>query len=167
MSRTYQIAINLLDPVKGHPIQTWEFDDRVVIRIGRGDANDVVIGDPLVSRAHAELSLDSSGVWRIVSMGRNGTWVDGERVSDNHSIRHGMIMQLGSNGPWVEFREDRRPLRSGETIMGWDASSLSLPQVDDEVTQAEVRKIADGETFKDLQKQAQEMKRTREERERN
>jgi len=160
------IALNLLDPVKGHAIQTWEFDDRFVVRIGRGDANDVVIGDPLVSRIHAELSLDASGVWRIVSMGRNGTWVDGERVSDGLSIRHGMIMQLGSNGPWVEFREDRHPFRSGETIMSCDRdpSALSMPQVDIEVTQAEVNRIADGESFKDLQKQAQELRRTREKR---
>jgi hypothetical protein len=38
-----------------------------------------------------------------------------------------------------------------------------LPQIDEELLKAEVSKIADGETFQDIQKQAQELRRTREE----
>ena len=159
---TFQIALSLLDPVKGHPIQTWEFDDRSLVRIGRGDANDVVIGDPIVSRLHIELVSESNGQWRIVSLGRNGTWIDGERVSQTLPIRHGMIMQLGSNGPCMEFREDRRPLRASETIMSWD-SPMVLPQVDQEIMKTEVSRIADGDDFKDLRKQAQDLKRARKE----
>jgi hypothetical protein len=162
---TFQIALSLLDPVKGHPIQTWEFDDRSLVRIGRGDANDVVIGDPIVSRLHIELVSEANGQWRIVSLGRNGTWIDGERVSQSLPIRHGMIMQLGSNGPCMEFREDRRPQRASETIMSWNAPMV-LPQVDQEIMKTEVSRIADGDDFEDLRKQAQELKRAREEKNR-
>ena len=157
---TAQIAVSLLDPVKGHPIQTWEFDGRSVIRIGRGDTNDVVVADPLVSRTHAELVSDTTGRWRVVSLGRNGTLVDGELVSDPFPIRHGTVLQLGSNGPWVEFCEGRRESRGGETISS--ISDLAMPELDQDLLRTEVSKIADCETFLDIQKQAQELRKARE-----
>jgi len=141
-------------------LRTWEFDGQSVIRIGRADDNDVVVIDPLVSRLHAELLFDEAGQWRIVSVGRNGTWVDGEQVSEPRSLGHGMVVQLGSNGPWMEFREGRRELRGGETLS--PLNDLSMPQIDEELIKAEVSRIADGERFEDLRKQAQEIKRTRE-----
>jgi pSer/pThr/pTyr-binding forkhead associated (FHA) protein len=156
-----QIAVSLLDPVKGHPIQTWEFDGQSLIRIGRGETNDVVVADPLVSRTHAELISDTAGRWRVVSLGRNGTLVDGEMVSDPTPVRHGTILQLGSNGPWVEFSEGRRASRGGETVSS--ISDLAMPEIDQELLKTEVSKIADCETFLDIQKQAQELRKAREE----
>ena len=161
MPGTAQIALSLLDPVKGHAIQTWQFEGRALIRIGRGDTNDVIVADPGVSRTHAELISDTAGRWRVVSLGRNGTLVDGEMVSDPMPIRHGTVLQLGSNGPWVEFCQGRRESGGGETVSC--VSNIAMPQIDEELLKAEVRKIADGETFQDIQKQAQELRRTREE----
>ena len=150
----------MLDPVKGHAIQTWEFEGQALIRIGRGEKNDVIVADPLVSRAHAELISDSAGRWRVVSLGRNGTLVDGELVSEPVPIRHGMILQLGANGPWVEFCQGRRESGGGETL--GCASGVPMPQIDQDLLRTEVSKIAEGETFRDIQKQAQELRRTRE-----
>jgi hypothetical protein len=158
---TAQIALSLLDPVKGHAIQTWQFEGRAVIRIGRGDTNDVVVADPLVSRTHAELISDTAGRWRVVSLGRNGTLIDGEMVSAPMAIHHGTILQLGSSGPWVEFCQGRRESGGGETVSC--VSNIAMPQIDEELLKAEVSKIADGETFQDIQKQAQELRRTRDE----
>jgi ABC transport system ATP-binding/permease protein len=54
---------------------------RDVERIGRDDANDVVLDDLLVSRAHAELHRERSGTCTIVDLGsHNGTYVNGRRV---------------------------------------------------------------------------------------
>ena len=153
--------MSLLDPVKGHPLQTWEFDGRPVIRIGRADDNDIVVIDPLVSRVHAELVADATGHWQLVSVGRNGTWVDGEPVSEPRSIGPGMVVQLGSNGPWMEFREGRRELRGGETLL--PVSDMSMLQIDEELIKTEVSKIAEGEDFEDLRRQAQQFKRSRDE----
>jgi len=157
---TAQVAVSLLDPVKGHAIQTWEFEGRSLIRIGRGETNDVVVADPLVSRAHAELISDTAGRWRLVSLGRNGTLLDGEVVSQPVALHHGAVMQLGSNGPWVEFCQGRRESGGGETL--GCVSSVPMPQLDADLVRTEVSKIADGETFKDIQKQAQELRKTRE-----
>jgi hypothetical protein len=37
-----------------------------------------------------------------------------------------------------------------------------MPQLDEDMLRTEVSKIAEGETFRDIQKQAQELRRTRE-----
>jgi hypothetical protein len=157
------ISLILLDPVKGHAIQTWEFNERPLIRIGRGDTNDVVIGDPVVSRVHVELVARPDGQWGIVSLGRNGTWVDGEPAAETTRMRNGTVMQLGSNGPSVEFRQGHHERASGETLVGVNMSSMAMLQVDEAKMQAEVSRIAEGDLFKNLQKQALEMRKAREE----
>jgi ABC-type multidrug transport system ATPase subunit len=52
-----------------------------VVRIGRDAANDIVLTDLLVSRRHAELRRVDRG-YEVVDLGtRNGTFVNGQRVS--------------------------------------------------------------------------------------
>jgi pSer/pThr/pTyr-binding forkhead associated (FHA) protein len=122
-----------------------------------------VVVDPLVSRLHVELVSDkATGQWRIVSIGRNGTWVDGEAVSEPRLVGQAMVVQLGSNGPWLELRQGRREPRGGETLSPLSSSDLFLPQVDEELLKAEVSRIADDARFDDLRKQAQHFKKMRE-----
>jgi len=50
-------------------------------RIGRDDACELRLDDPLISRRHAEVS-HSEGIWWISDLGsRNGTMLDGQPVS--------------------------------------------------------------------------------------
>jgi len=50
------------------------------LRIGAGEVNDLVLGDPYVSRLHAEINLVDEG-FRLTDLGStNGTWVGGVRV---------------------------------------------------------------------------------------
>lgn len=52
-----------------------------VVRIGQGPRNEVVLDDDTVSTAHARLEYDA-GAWRLVDLGsRNGTFVDGVRLT--------------------------------------------------------------------------------------
>ena len=62
-----RITLQLLDSAQGHPLQTWTFEDKDEITLGRSAENDVVLADPYVSRAHAFLKYESSG-WRLVSI---------------------------------------------------------------------------------------------------
>jgi pSer/pThr/pTyr-binding forkhead associated (FHA) protein len=155
------IVLNLLDPVNGHPLQRWEFRDRSVVRIGRSETNDVIIADPVVSRVHVELIARDDGMWGIVSLGRNGTYVDGEPASDSTPVRHGMVLQLGASGPSVELREGQQERSLDTTQATFGSGSLQGLQIDQEMMQAEVQRIADGDRFKDLQKQAQELRKAR------
>jgi hypothetical protein len=51
------------------------------VTVGRAEDNDLVLGDPVVSRRHARLEPDGQG-WRVVDLGStNGTWVNGVRLN--------------------------------------------------------------------------------------
>jgi ABC-type multidrug transport system ATPase subunit len=55
--------------------------DRALL-IGRADDNDVVIGDLLVSRRHAELRRLGGGRFQLIDIGsHNGTFVNGQRIT--------------------------------------------------------------------------------------
>jgi DNA-binding CsgD family transcriptional regulator len=77
-----------------------------VMRIGRDPANEMVlIGDPRVSRSHAELLLRQSQ-WIILDLGSsNGTKVNNRRI-EQHPLRDGDRIQLGSTTIVYIARED-------------------------------------------------------------
>jgi len=65
-------------------------------RIGRGDANAIVIPDDLVSRNHALLQRTESGDYILIDMGsRNGSFVNGIRVSIPATVKDGDTITLG------------------------------------------------------------------------
>ena len=73
-------------------------DGRQRVTIGRGEGSDVQVHwDRDISRAHAELERIGS-VWAVCDEGlsRNGTFVNGARVSSRHRLRDGDVMRLGS-----------------------------------------------------------------------
>lgn len=64
-------------------------------QIGKGPRNDIVIADPAVSTAHAMVRLEGSG-YTISDIGsRNGTVVNGERVTEPRQLNHGDVIGLG------------------------------------------------------------------------
>lgn len=56
---------------------------RVPLVLGRDPVSDLPVLDPAVSRRHAELSLDEvDSLLQVIDLGsRNGTWINGARVS--------------------------------------------------------------------------------------
>jgi adenylate cyclase len=67
-----------------------------VWKIGRNKDNDVVIVDDLVSRHHAILHHTDDGEYNLMDMGsRNGSFVNGSRVSCPISLRDGDTISLG------------------------------------------------------------------------
>jgi adenylate cyclase len=65
-------------------------------KIGRNDDNDVVISDDLVSRYHALLQHTEAGEYYLMDMGsRNGSFVNGARVSFPVSLKDGDKISLG------------------------------------------------------------------------
>lgn len=64
-------------------------------QIGKGPRNDLVIADPSVSTAHAVLRRDADA-YTIADLGsRNGTFVDGERVTSPRRLIHGDVIGMG------------------------------------------------------------------------
>ncbi len=65
------------------------------ILIGR-DEGDLVLPDALISTAHAELRFDGQRVWLLDLQSTNGTWLNGQRISQLELVP-GMSVQLGQH----------------------------------------------------------------------
>jgi pSer/pThr/pTyr-binding forkhead associated (FHA) protein len=80
-------------------LPTGDVFDREIVQsetqMGKGPRNDIVIADPAVSAAHAVIVSEADG-YKIKDLGsRNGTFVNGERISDPRILRHGDVIGIG------------------------------------------------------------------------
>jgi DNA-binding CsgD family transcriptional regulator len=68
-----------------------------VVRIGRAMDNEVVLSDqPAASRYHAELRRDDEDHWRVRDCdSRNGTWIDGNRLTGEAPFPRGSVLGIG------------------------------------------------------------------------
>ena len=75
------IRLTLLDPQKNAPLRNWDFQSKSIVKVGRSPDNHIVLSDGSVSRYHLELhkisKFQSGNIWRLVSLGTNGTFVNG------------------------------------------------------------------------------------------
>ena len=66
-----------------------------VVNIGRADFNDVVIADPSVSTSHAKLQRRDD-VWVLSDLNStNGTFLEGERLTDEAALAPGATVRFG------------------------------------------------------------------------
>jgi uncharacterized protein YkwD len=70
------------------------------ITIGSAPGNDLVIGDPTVSRRHAKIARDDrhfQSHWRLTDLGAtNGTYVNGRRISGPVDLNNGDEVRFGA-----------------------------------------------------------------------
>lgn len=70
--------------------------DKPIVTIGRGLGNDVVIDAPPISRHHARL-IRSEGAVYIEDLGSaNGTFIDGDRITERTLLEPGQTISFGS-----------------------------------------------------------------------
>jgi pSer/pThr/pTyr-binding forkhead associated (FHA) protein len=89
--------------------------------IGRGEHNWLaLVWDPEASRTHAQLEL-IGGDWTVVDEGlsRNGTFVNGDRVSGRRRLGDGDMLRVGRTA--ILFRT---PTVSGETTITAERAAL-------------------------------------------
>ena len=89
-----------------------------VVNIGRGDYNDIVIGDPSVSTMHAKLQRREA-IWILTDLGStNGTFVEGERLTGEAPLSPGTTLRFGDVIALFEPLDDRVPAqRTNQTRM--------------------------------------------------
>ncbi len=83
-----------------------------MIRVGRSTDNNVVLYSAVVSRHHVELHRTESG-WGVKSIGTNGTYLDGHRITEA-PVTDGMVIRLARSGPNIQINTDeakRDPLK--------------------------------------------------------
>lgn len=95
------ITLSLLHPLNKTPLQHWTFEHESVIRIGRSTDNDVILYSAVVSRHHVELRRTERG-WEIMSLGTNGTYLEGKRITQV-PVEDGIIIRLARSGPNIQI----------------------------------------------------------------
>jgi hypothetical protein len=103
------ITLTLLHPIQAIPVQSWTFDQESVIRIGRATDNHVILYSAVVSRHHVELRRCSPNTWEIVSLGANGTYLDGTQISQT-AVLNGAVFRLARSGPNLQIHFDGTPV---------------------------------------------------------
>ena len=132
------ITLTLLHPVQLKPVQCWTFDDESVIRIGRSTDNHVVLYSAVVSRYHVELRRVNS-VWEVESLGANGTYLDGKRMTQV-PIRNGMIIRLARSGPNIQIHvgvsaSHEATMLAGDRTVPQQPQLNAVAALDDDITQ--------------------------------
>jgi serine/threonine-protein kinase len=120
------VTLTLLHPQASTPLQQWNFQSHLTIRIGRSPDNDVILDDPLVSRHHLELRASSSqpgSSWHLVNQGTNGTFLNGVLISRGR-VPDDALIRLAREGPMLKFNLQALPPISAE---GGGVSSASAP----------------------------------------
>lgn len=95
------ITLSLLHPLHKTPVQSWTFEQDATIRIGRSADNDVVLYSAVVSRYHVEIHRIDGG-WEIHSLGTNGTYLDGHRITQT-PVANGIVIRLARSGPNIQI----------------------------------------------------------------
>jgi pSer/pThr/pTyr-binding forkhead associated (FHA) protein len=117
------------------------------LTVGRGEGCDVCLAwDGDVSRVHAELER-MGGVWTVSDDGlsRNGTYVNGERVSGRRRLRDGDSVRFGDTV--IRFRDPAKG-ETGETRMAGDAPpEARVSEAQRRVLVALCRPFADGSPY--------------------
>lgn len=93
------ITLTLLHPLREIPVQSWTFEDKSSIRIGRAPDNQVVLHSAVVSRYHVEVKKTERS-WQVINLGANGTYVDGEKIT-KAPVFDGTIFRLATSGPKI------------------------------------------------------------------
>ena len=156
MANPKKITLHLIDPAKGRTMQTWRFRKESLVRIGRSEQNEVVIGDPYASRFHCELRFQNEH-WELVNCGRHGTMVRGERV-ETMAVDHGTVFQLGPTGPSFRF-ETVHEIPGSETTSiysGLPAMGEAL-KIDEAKMEEQVEKITETPYFQHLKELSEDL----------
>lgn len=80
-----------------------------VLRIGRGGECDVLLDEPDASREHAEIVGRAGAAFVEDLASRNGTFVNGERVTSPRELHVGDVIRIGNKELLVFDAGDRAP----------------------------------------------------------
>jgi hypothetical protein len=139
----------------GHPflvLRDGQGAQRVVplsgerLSVGRTDNNDIALAwDTEVSRLHAELEC-RAGEWTIVDDGlsRNGTYVNGARISGRMRLRDGDVVRVGRTT--LGFRRpDAEETQERTAVAGHAVALADLPPMQRQILTALARPYKHGD----------------------
>lgn len=97
------------------------------LAIGRHPANDLVIGESVVSNRHAVIEL-GDGAWSIRDLGsRNGTTVNRRRFKGWKALKHGDIICFGDQSRWRFECSGPAPEQAAEWVRTAEDRGRQIP----------------------------------------
>ena len=100
------VSITLSVSLHGKELSRATFDGERPVRIGRAPTNDLVIDNPVISRAHAIVARSGSA-WTISDLGTaNGMYANGVRVDIDRGLNDGDRIAIGKFTIQVEIARD-------------------------------------------------------------
>lgn len=97
-----------INTAQGGKAQSWVLQLPAIV--GRGEEASVCIDDESISRSHCQLLLGPDECLVVRDHGStNGTYVNGDRITQTHSLVPGDALQLGSVTLMVEYTSDTDP----------------------------------------------------------
>lgn len=111
------------------------------IAVGSGSENTIVVDEPTVSQLHAVIERIAGG-WTVRDLGsRNGTFVNGQRITGSYALRDGDEMRVGDTSlTYHTPRIDRPSTRAAEP-------PPDLTPRERDVLRALCRPLASGDVF--------------------
>jgi len=105
-------------------VRQFPLEGERILRIGRSEANHVVLNDDGVSRNHAMLQGSEQGLFYITDCGsRNGTFVNDSRAAAPVILRSGDKIQIGSYE--LTFHQES----SAQSAAAWELASQTATNV--------------------------------------
>lgn len=68
--------------------------ERGEVVVGRGAGAGLLLSSPAVSRRHCTISGEGQA-WRLVDSSTGGTFINGQRITGPHFLRHGEVIRVG------------------------------------------------------------------------
>ncbi len=104
------------------------------IRIGRGPSNEVAfdLANDIVSREHCRIKVNAqlADTYEITDLqSKNGTYVNGKAITEKTTLFAGDIIQLGKDGPTMEFDLNPKPVSHIKKTRLIDTSSLKETKI--------------------------------------
>ena len=105
----------------------YAFQPGTVVRVGRAPDNDVVVGEPSVSRKHAQLSWAQDG-WVFENTGQAPTFLGGQTVT-RVPVSQPVELTLGSpHGPVVRLEPAAAQAAQAPPGADWPGAQAAAPQ---------------------------------------
>ena len=86
--------------------------DKMLLRVGRASNNDLILDIPNVSRFHAVFTASSSGVVLSDLSSKNGTFVNGRRITAPTGLDSGDVIDIGPARISVQMHFGSKPFES-------------------------------------------------------
>jgi len=116
----YRVVIQHVTGAKANQIEQFPLAEKTELSLGRDPASDIAfdpVRDDVVSRRHATIKIDDGEQisFRLLdNKSSNGTFLNGERLSDEKELLPQDRISLGANGPNLIFDVQPRPANLGQ-----------------------------------------------------